>query len=97
MRAVCFADFAHTVGWVKRDVGTIFHFGGNRNNTPGYRGYFDIVRQLNTALGLFLVLVLANQHALANKIEIGELDKRHYRHSINVQRLLVKAAFTKSL
>jgi hypothetical protein len=50
----------------KRDVRRIFDLGGNRDNPPGDRGNFDIIGQLDAALGLLFVFILANQDTLAN-------------------------------
>jgi len=53
----------------QRDVGRVFNFSRDGNDPAGDRGDFDIVRQLDAALGLLLVLVLANQNALANRLD----------------------------
>jgi len=38
-------------------------------DSAGYRGNLDIVRQTDTALGLFLVLILANQDPAAYRLD----------------------------
>ena len=57
----------------------------------------------DTGIGRYLAVldghveISADQNALAGEIQIGKFDERHYRHSIEVQRLLLNAAFSKNL
>jgi hypothetical protein len=53
----------------KRDVRRVLDFGGDGDDAAGDGGNFYVVRQLNAALGLFLILILADQHAFADRLD----------------------------
>ena len=59
----------HFVVLAQRDVGRVLDLGGDRYDSAGDCGDFYIIRQLDAALGLFLVLVLANQHTFADRLD----------------------------
>ena len=63
--------------WIEQDlvvlgkwnVFRVLDLGGDGDDSSGYRRNLDIVRQTDTALGLFFVLILANQDPLANRLD----------------------------
>jgi hypothetical protein len=59
----------HLVVLAQRYIRRAFDLGGNCDDSAGDCGNFDVVRELDPALGLFLVLVLANQDALAYRLD----------------------------
>ena len=62
--------------WIEQDLvvlrqGYVFgisNFGRDCHDSAGYRRNFDIIRQTDTAFGLFLVLILSNQDPAAYRL-----------------------------
>ena len=51
------------------NVGRILYLRGDRYDPAGNGGDFDIVRQLDAAFGLLLILVLTNEHTFADRLD----------------------------
>src|SRR5262245_58282394 len=66
----------HTVVLPDRVILVARNLGRNRNDPAGDGRNLDIARKLNTALGGLLVLVLAQQYALADRLDRFELLAR---------------------
>lgn len=59
-------DLVVSTQWYIRCV---FDFNGDCDDSPGYRWNFYIVRQLDTAFGLLLVLIFVNQDTFAYRLD----------------------------
>ena len=59
----------HFIVLVQPYIRRVFDLSGNSYDSARYRGDFYIVRQLDTAFGLFFVLVLANQNTFAYRLD----------------------------
>lgn len=59
----------HTVVALDRVVVIPINFGADRNDASGQGGDLNLVGQVNARLGLLLIVVLAYQHTLADRLD----------------------------